>query len=54
MQTLMTPDEVSELLQVPVATLAQWRHRGAGPQYRKIGRHVRYERDHVEAWVRAQ
>lgn len=54
MQTLMTPDEVAALLQVPVATLAQWRHRGTGPLYRRIGRHVRYEREHVETWIEAQ
>jgi excisionase family DNA binding protein len=48
---LMTVDEVSEYLRVPVATLYNWRSTGTGPPSAKIGRHLRYRRVDVEAWV---
>ena len=40
-----------ELLGVPVDTLYGWRHRGEGPRGYRIGRHVRYRRASVEAWL---
>lgn len=49
--SLLTPQELSEYLQVPVATLYQWRHRGEGPAASRIGRHLRYRRSDVDAWV---
>ena len=39
---------------IPVATLAQWRWRGVGPAYLKLGRHVRYDWADVEQWLAAQ
>jgi excisionase family DNA binding protein len=51
---LMTMLEVSELLGIPVATLYGWRHRGEGPTGYRIGRHVRYRRATVEAWIETQ
>lgn len=49
---LLTPDEVSERLGIPKTTLADWRYRGKGPDYCKVGRHVRYRdadlRDYIE------
>jgi excisionase family DNA binding protein len=53
-ERLMTLLEVSQLLGVPVATLYRWRHRGEGPTGYRIGRHVRYRRAAVEAWIEAQ
>ena len=50
----MTLLEVSQLLGVPVATLYRWRHRGEGPTGYRIGRHVRYRRAVVEAWIETQ
>ena len=49
---LITVAEVSDLLGIPVSTLYGWRvtaERGR-PVYR-IGRHVRYRREAVEAWI---
>jgi excisionase family DNA binding protein len=48
---LMTMAEVSDLLRIPVSTLYGWRHRGEGPAGYRIGRHVRYRRAEVEAWI---
>jgi excisionase family DNA binding protein len=53
-ERLMTLLEVSQLLGVPVATLYRWRNRGEGPTGHRIGRHVRYRRAAVEAWIETQ
>ena len=50
-ERLMTLREESQLLGVPIATLYRWRHRGEGPTGYRIGRHVRYRRATVEAWI---
>jgi predicted DNA-binding transcriptional regulator AlpA len=36
---------------IPERTPAQWRYRGVGPKYVKIGRHVRYRRADVDTWI---
>ena len=46
----MTPDEVADLLQVPVATLYGWRYKGVGPLSVRVGRHIRYRRADIDAW----
>ena len=51
---LLTITDLSEMLGVPVDTLYGWRHRGEGPAGYRIGRHVRYRRAAVEAWLDAQ
>lgn len=51
---MMTTEQVSEYLQVPVTTLHQWRYLGKGPRAARIGRGLRYRRADVEAWVAAQ
>lgn len=50
---LLTLHEVADLLRVPEATLRYWRHCSTGPTSFKIGRHVRYERRAVQAWLSA-
>lgn len=49
----LTPDEAAAVLNVPAATLAQWRYRGQGPRYSKIGSVVRYSRRDLDAWLAA-
>ena len=51
---LTTVPELAEMLGVPVATLYGWRCRGEGPPGYRIGRHVRYRRAVVEAWLTAR
>jgi excisionase family DNA binding protein len=53
-ERLMTAQEVAEHLGVPVATLYQWRYRGEGPRALRVGRHLRYVRADLDAWVTAQ
>lgn len=51
---LMTTEEVSAALKVPVRTLHDWRLKGKGPKGAKIGRGLRYWRSEVDAWVAGQ
>jgi excisionase family DNA binding protein len=51
---LWTAEQVSEYLQVPVATLYQWKHKGTGPRASRVGRHLRYRSADVELWLDAQ
>ena len=52
MTPLVSIKEASELLGgVPVKTLYQWRHRGEGPPSIRVGRHVRYRPEQIEAWI---
>ena len=53
MQTrrMATPAEVADYLQVPVKTLYQWRYRGVGPRAYRVGRHLRYRWEDVDAWL---
>lgn len=48
---LMTPQQLADFLGVPLATLYQWRHRGEGPDGIRVGRHLRYRPEVVEAWL---
>jgi excisionase family DNA binding protein len=47
-------DDLARWLDVPNTTIRQWRYRGIGPRAHKIGRHVRYRRADVEAWLAEQ
>ena len=48
----LTVPQLAEVLQVPVATIYRWRHLGEGPRgIRVSGRHVRFRRSDVEAWL---
>ena len=49
---VLTADEVSEILGVPVKTLAHWRTHRLGPLFFRAGVHVRYTQDDVEAWIK--
>ena len=52
MQDLITIQEASKRLGgIPVKTLYAWRHRGEGPPSQRVGRHIRYRPEHLEAWI---
>ncbi|MDG3014148.1 hypothetical protein [Speluncibacter jeojiensis] len=36
-----------------IQTLAVWRMKGAGPKFIRMGRHVRYRWEDVDAWLDA-
>lgn len=53
-ERLMTLADLSEMLGVPVNTIYGWRSRGEGPPGYRVGRHVRYRRAAVDAWLETQ
>jgi excisionase family DNA binding protein len=48
---LMTARQLSEYLEIPLATLYAWRYRNEGPPAVRVGRHLRYRADDVERWL---
>lgn len=48
---LMTPEEVADLLRIPVSTLYAWRYRSEGPRAHKVGRHLRWDPAEVARWL---
>lgn len=50
----MTTADVADYLRVPIATLYGWRYRGEGPLAIRVGRHLRYRRADVDAWLDSQ
>jgi predicted DNA-binding transcriptional regulator AlpA len=51
---MLEPPALAAELIIPEATLAQWRYRGVGPAYVKVGKHVRYRRADIDAWLNTQ
>ena len=49
-EPLWTPDDLSRFLSIPEKTLREWRSKGYGPPWWKVGKHVRYESGAVRAW----
>lgn len=54
MTHLIDSQTLADEIGVPAATVAQWRYVGKGPDFIRIGRHVRYRPEAVEAWLAAQ
>ena len=55
MGRLLSPKAVSERLGgTPIGTLYQWRSRGEGPPAIRIGRHLKYDEDDLEAWIESR
>ncbi len=54
-QRLIDTVKASAHLDVEPRTLEDWRRRGVGPPYRRLGRRlVRYNLHELNAWVQAQ
>ena len=51
---LLTLEEVASMMKLPPATLRKWRAEGKPPQAFRIGKHLRYRRSVVEAFLQAQ
>lgn len=43
--------QVEKILGVAASTLEQWRLKGLGPQFVKIGRSVRYKKSALKAYI---
>ncbi len=50
---LISPQDLADLLGVPLQTIYRWRTYGDGPRGLRVGRHVRYRRHDVDAWIEA-
>ncbi|UMP04143.1 helix-turn-helix domain-containing protein [Amycolatopsis sp. EV170708-02-1] len=48
---LWTPEELATFLGIPEKTLRDWRFKGYGPSWIKMGKHVRYSPDVVRDWL---
>lgn len=53
-ETLMSPQELADMLGLPLAAIYNFNYRGTGPRRISVGRHVRYRRSEVESWLDAQ
>jgi excisionase family DNA binding protein len=51
---LATPAEIAEFLGVPKKTVYSWRSTGGGPPALRVGKHLRYRWEDVEAWLAEQ
>ncbi len=51
---LLTPEQVSEMLSIPRATLYAWRTKGKGPDGLRVGKHLRYRASAIDAWLERQ
>jgi excisionase family DNA binding protein len=54
MTKLMSIQDLSDYLGIPVSTLYQWRAKSYGPTGRRVGRYVRYRPSDVDAWLDSQ
>lgn len=51
---LLSIEDLSDYLGVPKNTLYQWRTKGYGPAGVRVGKHVRYRPEAVDAWLDGQ
>ena len=51
---LLTIAEVSAYLGIPVQTLYTWRTEGKGPKAYKVGKHLRFRLEDLNAWLDEQ
>lgn len=51
---LLTAREAAEFLQVPLRTLYSWRVEGTAPPAYRLGKHLRFRRGDLDAWVDAR
>jgi predicted DNA-binding transcriptional regulator AlpA len=49
---LLSPEQVSQVTGIAVATLDTWRCRRIGPQFIKLGRKIWYRLLDLEAWIK--
>lgn len=54
LERLLTVQQLSDYLGVPVKTLYEWRTRKVGPRAVKVGRALRYPESRVIDWLEEQ
>jgi excisionase family DNA binding protein len=50
----VSPAELADEIRRPVQTVYAWQHKGTGPKAYRLGRHLRYRRSDLEAWLEQQ
>lgn len=53
MSHLFSPQQLADYLGVPIRTVYAWNSQGTGPTPIKVGKHVRYRAEDVEAFLDA-
>ena len=48
----LSVDELAQYLQLSRETIYHWRLEGVGPKATKLGKHLRYSRENVAAWLK--
>lgn len=48
---LLTTEQAADFLGLSPRTLEDWRYKGGGPRYKKVGRSVRYVKAELIEWV---
>ncbi|MFJ6261572.1 helix-turn-helix domain-containing protein [Rhodococcus erythropolis] len=51
---LLTVDQAAEHLSISAAALRNWRMKGHGPSYMKLGSAVRYDTEALDDWMDSQ
>lgn len=51
MEKLMSVEELAATVDVPVATIYQWNHKGTGPPPIRVGRYLRFDPREVREWL---
>jgi len=49
----LTERQVSEITNMALPTLRNWRAKGKGPRYSKVGKSVRYAADDIQQYMAA-
>jgi len=50
MEKLLTPEEISRILNVRLSTIYKWTHMGTIP-YIKMGKFIRFKEEDIKEWV---
>jgi hypothetical protein len=50
-ERLRSREEIAQLLDVPVKTLAAWAYKREGPPYFRVGKHAKYDVGEVREWL---
>lgn len=53
MEDFTDPQGVAQLANVPLRTVYAWRSKGYLPPAYRLGKHVRWRRSDIEAWLEA-
>ncbi len=47
----LSPAQAAAYTGLPEKTLEEYRRKGTGPQFSRVGKHVRYKRRHIDNWL---